>query len=193
MPASLVTAVSAPICAGLVAVTVTPGSTPPCASLIFTADAAGRARAAALRERWRRQRHDGHESPDDVSPTCHVETSRRGIEQMRCPIRRGMNGRAACHYARAIACSSRDDVSRHCSDESVRRNAVLQSRGRGIQKQAVRLSGSQVVSEGSGGAWITVAMIAAERHDQAPDREHDVIDAFRLERIEDHRRRGSRR
>ena len=33
MPASLVTAVSAPICAGLVAVTVTPGSTPPCASL----------------------------------------------------------------------------------------------------------------------------------------------------------------
>src|SRR5688572_27528972 len=34
MPASLVTAVSAPICAGLVAVTVTPGRTPPCASLI---------------------------------------------------------------------------------------------------------------------------------------------------------------
>src|SRR5688572_682415 len=34
MPASLLTAVSAPICAGLVAVTVTPGSTPPCASLI---------------------------------------------------------------------------------------------------------------------------------------------------------------
>src|SRR5262245_31843478 len=34
MPASLVTAVSAPIWAGLVAVTVTPGSTPPCASLI---------------------------------------------------------------------------------------------------------------------------------------------------------------
>ena len=32
MPASLVTAVSAPIWAGLVAVTVTPGSTPPCAS-----------------------------------------------------------------------------------------------------------------------------------------------------------------
>ena len=34
MPASLVTAVSAPICAGLVAVTVTPGSTPPWPSLI---------------------------------------------------------------------------------------------------------------------------------------------------------------
>ena len=34
MPASFATAVSAPICAGLVAVTVTPGSTPPCASLI---------------------------------------------------------------------------------------------------------------------------------------------------------------
>ena len=33
MPASLVTAVSAPICAGLVAVTVTPGSTPLCESL----------------------------------------------------------------------------------------------------------------------------------------------------------------
>ena len=32
MPASLVTAVSWPICAGLVAMTVTPGSTPPCAS-----------------------------------------------------------------------------------------------------------------------------------------------------------------
>ena len=32
MPASLVTAESSPICAGLVAVTVTPGSTPPCAS-----------------------------------------------------------------------------------------------------------------------------------------------------------------
>ena len=32
MPASFVTAVSWPICAGLVAVTVTPGSTPPCAS-----------------------------------------------------------------------------------------------------------------------------------------------------------------
>ncbi len=33
MPASLVTAVSAPICAGLVAVTVTPGRMPLCASL----------------------------------------------------------------------------------------------------------------------------------------------------------------
>jgi hypothetical protein len=32
MPASLVTAVSWPIWAGLVAMTVTPGSTPPCAS-----------------------------------------------------------------------------------------------------------------------------------------------------------------
>jgi hypothetical protein len=33
MPASLVTAVCTPIAAGLVAVTVTPGNTPPCASL----------------------------------------------------------------------------------------------------------------------------------------------------------------
>ena len=32
MPASLVTTVNWPIWAGLVAVTVTPGSTPPCAS-----------------------------------------------------------------------------------------------------------------------------------------------------------------
>ena len=43
--------------------------------LDLTADAAGGARAAALRERRRRQRHDGGESPDDISPTCHVETS----------------------------------------------------------------------------------------------------------------------